>query len=999
MKYKDKLLTITFFLLPILALNILSPFKQQHFETKSQESSLELSSSTPVWSFNAGNGINVVRISADGEYIVAACINTGNIYFFHKSSNVPLWIYPTGTSYVRSVAISADGSYIVAGHDNNLVYLFHKSSSTPLWNYSTGDYVWEVAISADGNYIAAAGRNNYTYFFHRNSSTPLWSYMIGSEVKKVALSNDGNYLAMVGTWWDTDIYVFNTSNSASPLLWSYTTGSWGMSVDISGNGKYVAAGGYENIAYLFNTLSPDPILNYTVGNGIEDIALSDDGSYLAVPAYDKKLYLFDTNNLSSPLLWESLTGDDAEEVAISADGRRIVVGNQFPEDRVYLFSKEDPNPLWYYTCGHNARTVDMSIDGQYIVAGSDDNNVYLFYEPISPGELILSSDAKNPDLDGNFTLSWSTSLAADNYSVYKNENYITKINGSVTLLDAGITNLTYMISGLELGIYYYKIVAYNELGNSSSNCIKIIVLEGGNFTLTTNAGSPDTNGKFDLIWTTSIGAESYSIYTYYHYITSINGSLTILAYQNATSAYPISALENGIYYYVIVAHNEIGTILSNCLSIIVQNPLFNPPGQFTLSTSANIPDEDGLFSLIWTDSESVDYYKIYTSDQFIPQITNETTFIGQTAISPYLVSANGSGEHYYIIQAHNEYGQTLSNCIKVIVQIPLFDNLPGLFTLSSNADIPDKDGLFSLIWTNSENADYYMIFTSDQFITQINNKTTFIGQTAISPYIISANESREYFYIIEAHNEYGPTLSNCIKIIVQIPIFNNTPGLFTLSSNADIPDEDGLFSLIWTNSENADYYKIYTSDQLISQINNGTTFVGQTPISPYIISANGSREYFYIIEAHNENGQTLSNCVKIIVQIPIFNPPGLFTLSSNADAPDKDGLFSLIWTNSENADYYLIYSSGQLITQINNETTFVGQTTVSSYNVLEVGSGEHYYLVEAYNEYGETLSNCIKIFVQVPRIDNLIPGYPLLFLITIVCIVSILIIYRKYKKL
>jgi len=90
---------------------------------------------------------------------------------------------------------------------------------------------------------------------------------------------------------DADIYVFNTSNSASPLLWSYTTGSWGMYVDISGNGKYVAAGGYEQIVYLFNTLSPDPIMNYTVGNGLDDIALSDDGNYLAVPAYDKKLYL------------------------------------------------------------------------------------------------------------------------------------------------------------------------------------------------------------------------------------------------------------------------------------------------------------------------------------------------------------------------------------------------------------------------------------------------------------------------------------------------------------------------------------------------------------------------------------------------------------------------------------------------------------------------------------------------------------------------------------
>ncbi len=676
MKYKDKLLTIVCFLLLILVLNISIPFKHRPFETKPQDPLPELSSSTPVWSYNAGNGINTVAISEDGEYIAAAAVY-GNIYIFHKSSNVPLWTYATGSIYVRSVAISADGSYIVAGTDDKMLFLFHKSSSTPLWNYTTGDYVWKVAISADGNYFAAAGRDNYTYFFHRNSSTPLWSYKIGSEVTDVALSNDGKYLAMVGKWLDTDIYVFNTSNNASPLLWSYTTGSWGMSVDISGNGKYVAAGGYEKIAYLFNTLSPDPILNYTVGNGIEDIALSDDGNYLAVPAYDRKLYLFDTNNLSSPLLWEHLTGDDAEEVAISADGRRIVIVNEYPEDRVYLFSKEDPNPLWYYTCGHNARTVDMSADGQYVVAGSDDNNLYLFYEEISPGSLTLSSDARDPDLDGDFTLSWSISLAADNYSVYMHENYITKINGSVTLLDTGIKNLSYTISDLDLGIYYYKVVADNKLGNSSSNCIKVMVLEG-NFTLSTNAGSPDTDGIFNLIWTPSVGAESYSIYMYDQYITNINSSLTILAYQNATSPYPISTLENGIYYYIIVAYNEIGSILSNCHFVTVQIPLFNPPGLFTLSTNADIPDTDGTFALIWTNSENADYYMIYTSAQFTTQIDNETTFIGQTAVSPFIISGIGSGEHYYIIEAHNEYSQTLSNCIKIIVQIPRTDDvIPG----------------------------------------------------------------------------------------------------------------------------------------------------------------------------------------------------------------------------------------------------------------------------------------------------------------------------------
>ncbi|SVE21205.1 uncharacterized protein METZ01_LOCUS474059, partial [marine metagenome] len=57
------------------------------------------------------------------------------------------WSYETGDG-VNSVAISADGEYIVVGSDDYKVYLFDKDSSTPLWSYTTGNEVHTVAISA-----------------------------------------------------------------------------------------------------------------------------------------------------------------------------------------------------------------------------------------------------------------------------------------------------------------------------------------------------------------------------------------------------------------------------------------------------------------------------------------------------------------------------------------------------------------------------------------------------------------------------------------------------------------------------------------------------------------------------------------------------------------------------------------------------------------------------------------------------------------------------------
>ena len=81
----------------------------------------------------------------------------------------PLWSYDTGNG-VGSVAISADGEYIAVGSGNDTVYLFDKDSSTPLWSYDTGSYVYSVAISADGGYIAAGSEDGRVYFF--NSKIP-----------------------------------------------------------------------------------------------------------------------------------------------------------------------------------------------------------------------------------------------------------------------------------------------------------------------------------------------------------------------------------------------------------------------------------------------------------------------------------------------------------------------------------------------------------------------------------------------------------------------------------------------------------------------------------------------------------------------------------------------------------------------------------------------------------------------------------------------------------
>jgi len=98
------------------------------------------------------------------------------------------------------------------------------------------------------------------------------------------------------------------------------------------------------------------------------------------------------------------------------------------------------------------------------------------YEYINiPGDFTLTSTADDPDDDGDFDLTWTASSLANTYTIYQYDKFITEINGSLTILAAGVTDLTYSLSGYTNGTYYFIVVAVNSYGETLSNCIQIVV--------------------------------------------------------------------------------------------------------------------------------------------------------------------------------------------------------------------------------------------------------------------------------------------------------------------------------------------------------------------------------------------------------------------------------------------------------------------------------------------------------------------------------------------
>jgi hypothetical protein len=138
--------------------------------------------------------------------------------------------------------------------------------------------------------------------------------------------------------------------------------------------------------------------------------------------------------------------------------------------------------------------------------------------------------------------------------------------------------------------------------------------------------------------------------------------------------------------------------------------------------------------------------------------------------------------------------------------------------------------------------------------------------------------------------------------------------------------------------------------------------------------------------------------------------PSAFTVSTNADTPDDDGIFVLKWTKSENAEEYSI-----LLEKNATLEEYASGLKDRTFTVLGLSNGSYTFKVEASNEYGTILSNEINITVEIPALSQDLkdgnetleedgtPSIPfgnfyLSFLVIGVLSVSIIVYYKQKKE-
>jgi len=257
---------------------------------------------TPFWSYDTGEVVWEVAISADGNYAVAGTSGANDYIILFNVTN-PLdpfiWESTDSTDGIESLAISSNGTYIAAGADTTL-YMYDKSSSTAQWSSSTSGWKENVAISANGKFVATGGSSGYLYLYDSSNSTYLWGDNLPGNILSIDMSDDGEYFVVGGTNGICSLYNKTGTNPER----DYIVDAYDdvISVSISNDGNYVAAG-YEyitssnrNTIYFYNRISSTALWAQITRTTIREVALSSNGSYLAASEgyFETKLFFFTT---------------------------------------------------------------------------------------------------------------------------------------------------------------------------------------------------------------------------------------------------------------------------------------------------------------------------------------------------------------------------------------------------------------------------------------------------------------------------------------------------------------------------------------------------------------------------------------------------------------------------------------------------------------------------------------------------------------------------------
>ncbi len=272
----------------------------------------------------------------------------------------------------------------------------------------------------------------------------------------------------------------------------------------------------------------------------------------------------------------------------------------------------------------------------YIVSALDANDVVLTDSAVVnavalavPGLFTVTPTISSHQVQ----LSWTASIGASTYTVEYGSS-----TGSYPNIVSNNATSPMSVSGLTNNIpYYFKIIATNASGNTSSDELVLTPMTiPGSFTVTPTIG----NQQIQLGWTSSAGALSYDLK-----YGAVSGQYTTTI-NNATNPFTITSLTNGAtYYFKVTAINPAGIRNSSELALVP-----GPPGSFSITSTNNA---NGQVTLHWSAASGAASYTVeygITSGVYDHSssslLTTQTTINNLVNDTPYyfkVIAYNGAG--------------------------------------------------------------------------------------------------------------------------------------------------------------------------------------------------------------------------------------------------------------------------------------------------------------------------------------------------------------------
>lgn len=342
----------------------------------------------------------------------------------------------------------------------------------------------------------------------------------------------------------------------------------------------------------------------------------------------------------------------------------------------------------------------------------------------------------------------------------------------------------------------------------------------------------------------------------------------------------------------------------------------------------------------WIDNVSIQYNKIYNN-------SNDGIKFSLNKITSLIFQHN-------IISNNSNYGVSVDSHTYIFEHLSLHNN-----EISNNTI-----GLYFKNWFENEykvnynniiNNSLYSIYCAwEEPSKHMDIKNNWWG----------TNESSEiddmifdyYDNTIYAKVDFLPILTNPVNEIFSAiaPQFNN----LQINDTAILVGDHVNISIEVTDNVKIDSVWIYINNYACKM-----TSVNDTDTFYYIfIPLIYNSTYNFIISSNDTSG-LINTFNGYLAMESLPQPFELFFSVSGFK-------ITLTWTSSEFANEYSVYLSESYINQINSNISILGGNITGFSFLTTLTNGEYYLVVEAYNEYGSIVSNCVFVEINQSEYDN-----------------------------